>query len=286
MVLTRKPSLSLDSTRNTIIEHNEFKNTTCGLKGDGGGGMAVLAVGIHDVSGTPGLAAGEIIRDNLFHDFAPWNRCGLSPTRGSYTEMSAFHCDVDPGDGIVEGNRIWNLAYVAGGPPTAAIAIIIEQNCHGWLVANNVIYNIGWSGIRHAPSTAGAVNRIVNNTIHNTGMHAIELASGNAIVEGNVLSDAAVAQVVVDAIGVAQNNLSIDHNDYWNSPDGGRVGRWGGSLWQRARVLSFAQWRDTCKGCDARSLNADPKFADPATGDFRLSPLSPAKGIGALTALR
>jgi hypothetical protein len=273
-------ALALDSTRNTVVEHNEFKNTTCGLKGDGAGGRAVLALGIHDVAGTPGRAAGEIIRDNIFHDFAAWSLCNLKPTHGSYTEMAAFHCDVDPGDGTVEGNRVWNLGYVAGGPAAAAIAIIIEQNCHGWVVRNNLIYNVGWSGIRHAPGTDGAPNRFLNNTIHNTGMHAIELATGNAIVELNILSSAAVAQIAVAAAAVAQGNLAIDRNDYWSPSNGDAVGRWGGLLWQRGRVMNFEQWKDACKGCDAGSLDTDPKFIDPGGGDFRLSPLSPAIGMG------
>ena len=136
--------------------------------------------------------------------------------------------------------------------------------------------------VGHPPRarTAGAVNRFLNNTIHNTGMHAIELASGNAIVEGNILSSAAVAQIAVAATAIAQGNLTIDRNDYWSRSNGDMVGSWGGLVWQRGRVLNFGQWKDACKGCDAGSLDTDPKFIDLSGGDFRLSPLSPAIGMG------
>jgi len=41
---------------------------------------------------------------------------------------------------------------------------------------------------------------------------------------------------------------------------------------------SFASWQDA--GYDSHSVLADPLFVDPSAGDYRLSPQSPAFGLG------
>jgi MYXO-CTERM domain-containing protein len=67
----------------------------------------------------------------------------------------------------------------------------------------------------------------------------------------------------------------IDHNLYWDATGGAEVG-----MWNAGSVLDFSGWRDACDGCDQASRNEDPRFVDPATGDFRLEPDSPARGAG------
>lgn len=64
------------------------------------------------------------------------------------------------------------------------------------------------------------------------------------------------------------SNVKLDHNLYWNAS--GRPVRFEGK--------DLAAWRAT--GKDEGSLVADPRFADPARGDFRLKPGSPAARIG------
>ncbi|MCS7311266.1 MAG: DUF5123 domain-containing protein, partial [Armatimonadetes bacterium] len=63
-------------------------------------------------------------------------------------------------------------------------------------------------------------------------------------------------------------NMRFDYNLYWR--EDGRVIRFGGD--------DFEAWR--AKGMDTHSLFADPLFEDPAGGNFRLKPNSPAFTLG------
>ena len=63
-------------------------------------------------------------------------------------------------------------------------------------------------------------------------------------------------------------NYRLDRNLYWN-PNGGEV---------RFAQWSFDEWQ--ARGQDRDSQIADPLFLDPAKGDFRLKPGSPALAMG------
>lgn len=64
------------------------------------------------------------------------------------------------------------------------------------------------------------------------------------------------------------NNYKLDGNVYW---------RLGGKPFDFA-AMTLGQWR--AKGQDEHSVVADPLFVNPAKGDFRLKPGSPALGLG------
>src|ERR687891_563525 len=53
--------------------------------------------------------------------------------------------------------------------------------------------------------------------------------------------------------GCANSFQSINHNLYWNTPDGAKVGVWPG----QAGTLNFTQWKTACN-CDQNSLNVNP----------------------------
>ncbi len=66
----------------------------------------------------------------------------------------------------------------------------------------------------------------------------------------------------------SDNHFKFDHNVYWNA--GRKPVEFNG--------LSLDEWR--AKGQDAHSIIADPLFANPEKGDFRLASDSPALGMG------
>lgn len=155
-----------------------------------------------------------------------------------------------------------------------SVGVFVEDDCYGWTVKNNVIYNIGFAGTRHGPQTAGVVNQWVNNTVYNVGVHGMQFYSGNAVIKYNIVDNAGTSQIYVDPNAVSQGNITIDYNDNWTIPEGQRVGN--GVVGQLG--TSPGGKKIACK-CDAHSLNSDPLFVNPPS-DFHLQPSSLAHGTG------
>jgi hypothetical protein len=63
------------------------------------------------------------------------------------------------------------------------------------------------------------------------------------------------------------NNYRLDNNLYWG---GGKPFDFAG--------ITLANWR--AKGQDVHTILEDPLFRDPAKGDYRLKPGSPARIVG------
>ena len=86
--------------------------------------------------------------------------------------------------------------------------------------------------------------------------------------------------VVADGSPLLASNWSgtgfdIDRNLYWDTTGpSGSAGAPAGPM----RGTSWQEWR--ARGFDRHSVVADPEFRDPANGDFRLNPGSPASRIG------
>jgi NPCBM/NEW2 domain/Right handed beta helix region len=214
-------------------------------------------------------------------------------------------------DGIIRGNTVWNVdsygnpaygrdrsadgIYVDGGRD-----LLIENNVvhdvnigleiaseHGGRSArnvtarNNVIYNATAIGIaiggydRRRGSTDDCV--IVNNTVSNTD--GVELlvqfdTSGN-VIENNVIVAGPKHDFVENAYQENVGNV-LDHNLYF-SVDGSSRGTW---TWKTRAYADFDTWAAT-SGNDRHSTFADPKFTDPAAGDFSIAAGSPAVDAGA-----
>jgi hypothetical protein len=265
----RLKAIEMVSTKNSLVENNEIRGTTCGRDTD----ASVNAIGIHIISGTAGVGSGDVYRNNRIHDFAPWSGCGLTSASGTWSAMPGIWCDVNPSSGTVAGNQIWNLDPGNTSGNVFSVGIFIEYDCHGWTVNNNVIDNIGFAGFRHNPTTAGAVNQWFNNTVYNVGVHGMELWSGNAVVKNNIFDNAGSSQIMASANAVSQGNLTINYNDYWDNAGGTKVGQW-----NSATAQNFSTWKTACN-CDANSLNTDPLFVNPSS-NFDLQPSSPARGAG------
>jgi len=98
--------------------------------------------------------------------------------------------------------------------------------------------------------------------------------SGNRFVRNIVAYTRPEASLFVISNWTRRMIAEADHNVYFHAghPLANRV-------WPRApEVATYGKWREL--GYDAHSLVADPLFVDPANGDYRLRPGSPALKLG------
>jgi parallel beta-helix repeat protein len=180
--------------------------------------------------------------------------------------------EVGGGDGIISGALVENnVIYDNGRGGGSGI------NCDGVQssrIQNNLLYNNHASGIslyRIDGGGGSTGNVVVNNTIVQAAdaRWAINIADGSTgnTLLNNILFNAHPfrGSITVEADSLA--GLVSDYNIVMDrfSTDGGGT------------RLTLAQWR-AATGQDAHSIVATPAevFADPAAGDYRLKPGSPA----------
>lgn len=166
------------------------------------------------------------------------------------------------------GCRIAILAVVALGPTTDAQARTLHVGPRGD-DANPGTSEAPWRTIQHAADNRNITAR--NNIfafsrraqIERYGVGGFELTCQRNLVyyrEGTALG----------ASGVENGGTNVclfDQNLYWNAS--GQPVRLGNK--------TLAEWR--AGGQDMNGIVADPLFVDPARGDFRLQPDSPAEAI-------
>ncbi len=209
---------------------------------------------------------------------------------------------------IIEFNHVHHLMKRTlsdgGGIYTLGIA-------PGTMIRNNLIHDIyGYSdsrGIYLDGATCGVV--VENNIVHHTlgpGIRAQVFTTGNIIVN-NIFALGKTAQLGFDTDrpNVFMRNIvywtagKLFTRDQWDSYDtifadnlywrAGRqpvmFGRWKFDEWQR-RVWTKMPNREAASSFDStlpldrHSRVADPRFADPARGNFALDPGSPAFALG------
>jgi hypothetical protein len=251
------------------IDRNEFTNITCQSGSEGNVAIAIHMLGLYDGFDPQN----NIFSNNTFHDFQRSSGCTLT---GGTAWMAAMWADDKVLNNQMIGNHIYNLDPDKA-PGHDVIGIFLENASHGWIVTDNLIYDVA-IGIDHSdhstpPDPGISNNRYANNTIYNIGDSGIRVRSGHATIRNNIVSGAALRQIYVYSNATTEGGLDIDYNDYWNSPDGAKVGVWGGGS-----VLTFSSWKTACN-CDAHSLNSDPLFVNPPS-DLHLQPSSPARGAG------
>jgi hypothetical protein len=267
-------AIHLTKARNVIIEGNTIQHTKCGRTSDGRAG----ATGIKDSQGS----FGTVIRNNVVRDHQRSEDC-LLPNQGG-TTYAGIYCDTGPTNGEITGNVVYNIdkGLRRKNNPRAtglsSIGIFIESQCHDWRVHGNLVYNIGFFGLRNGSRDTGDPNRTAwtNNTVYGVGRTALWIARGrNLAVKNNILvHDRANAAIELMTTAVDQGPHSIDHNLYWDMKDGTSVGRWGDYS-----TRNLENWQTACK-CDRTALSIDPLFTSASVEDFRLGSSSPARGIG------
>jgi hypothetical protein len=187
-------------------------------------------------------------------------------------------------DNLVEGCRIWEVYDAAltnqGRSPDSRQINITYRN--------NFIRNAEYSfEYWNQPETAVTRNiRFVNNTCVNAGTvwsHAQrpDRNGSHLMFYSNTAATSGIEIKYNIFCGVSdwgsryssgwQVLPDMDFN-LWYSTTGIM------SYWFRQKIASFTEYRQVT-GLDAHSQYADPCFADPARGDYRLRPESPARSL-------
>jgi hypothetical protein len=270
----RFSSLRLSYSKNAVVEGNTITDQKCGLTNQGSLHWAGIKIG--------GGSAGMTIRNNRIYSFQSYVDCinNVSPTNTKAMIMAGIYCDTGGNNGTIEKNEIHRLNYPNIFPVGDSVGIFLESRCSGWTVKNNIVHKIGHKGIRNGSSSTGDPNNntYVNNTLVNIGTHGIWIRRGaNQTIKNNIVHvDSSGIPIEFNATALSQGGHQIDHNLYWDSQDGSRVGRWGDKL-----THNLAGWRHSCQ-CDGATLSVNPSFMSISDGseDFRLTSSSPARGAG------
>ena len=202
----------------------------------------------------PSQAQGNIIEYNHIHDVG----------QGMLSDVAGIYTCSTPGSRI-RYNRVHDVSRRDYG----GWGIYPDQGSHDLLIQNNLVYRCqdGALFAHHnrnitAENNIFAFNRATQ--IERYGIGGFELTCRRNLIyyqEGTAIG----------ASGIENSGTNVcvfDRNLYWNAP--GQPVLFGDK--------SFAEWQ--AAGQDKNSLVADPLFVDPAQGDFRLRPGSPAAKIG------
>ena len=198
-------------------------------------------------------------------------------------------------DNVVEYNHCHDIGASALGTHGVLYFLGVQP---GTVARHNVIHHVtgGGSGIVLDNGSAGMV--VEHNLVHHVAAHSILFNFNDLgnVVQNNVfaLADDSLMNRAGDAgkldqTGVFYRNIFcydgarsrifrpdawpnydivMDYNLYWDTT--GKPPKF--------LAMSFDQWKK--KGLDANSLVADPRFTDPAAGDYSLRPDSPAWKLG------
>jgi parallel beta-helix repeat protein len=140
------------------------------------------------------------------------------------------------------------------------------------LIYNNVVYNNGDHGIDDLTTTG---QRIIGNTAYNnvTAGINVEGTSTGATVENNISVDNGIksprthSDIRIERGSTA--GTTVDYNLVWLTvPDTVEI-------WESVSYSSLEAYR-AASGQETHGIFADPNWFDPAAGDFRLRPGSPA----------
>ena len=162
----------------------------------------------------------------------------------------------------VNNHGAWMSDTQTGGVITFANNVVLAPNLTGDAAVTH------W---KEATWTGTGTANIQNNTIIG-GRRTVNLdGNANDTVRNNILEPAAggFAYVIANATVPAGN---ISGNDVWAA--NASIASLNGP------TLTWSQWQ--ASGYAAGGVNADPKFTNPAAGDYSLSSASPAKGDGAV----
>lgn len=164
--------------------------------------------------------------------------------------------------GTVIRNNLWHdiAGYRYGG-----WGIYFDEGSTGILAENNLVYRTTHGGFHQH---YGRENIVRNNIFAYGRDQQLQASRPENHLRFTFERNIVLGRGEQWLTGGIDNNFRFDDNLYWREE--GRVIRFGNDDWEA--------WR--AKGMDAHSLFADPLFENPAQGDFRLKPNSPALQLG------
>lgn len=170
-------------------------------------------------------------------------------------------------ESVMRGNVLYNLE----GLPWA-VGIYLDEGSTGWTCEDNLVYNV----TTHAFNVNYGRDNVARNNIFGP-----ILDPGAPLLRCGTIEDhrsmTIENNVIYFTVGDLVDNVwptwpvkscLLRNNLYWNAA----------GLPVKLKDKTWEQWRQS--GHDEGSIIADPKFVNPAKGDYRLKPGSPAGLIG------
>jgi hypothetical protein len=168
--------------------------------------------------------------------------------------------------GIQHGTVIrHNLFHDIAGYQYGGWGIYFDEGSTGILAENNLVYRTTHGGFHQH---YGRENLVRNNIFAYARDHQIQLTRPEPHLRLTFERNIVLGRGAQWVRGGIDANLRFDYNLYWRE-DGEEL---------RFGEDDFSAWQ--AKGFDAHSRIADPRFVNPAAGDFRLKPDSPAFSLG------
>jgi hypothetical protein len=258
-----------------VASHNIVRNCLIAH----GGRLHPAAVGVFIGHSPHNLITNNEIYDYYYTGISPGWSWGYGRSLSHHNEVSFNHIHLI-GQGVLsdmggiytlgagEGNHLHhNLIHDVDSFSYGGWGIYFDEGTAKLLAENNVVYNTKSAGFHQH---YGKENTVRNN-VFAWGREAQLMRSRpepehftldinrNIILYGNA---------PLLGSNWSGDNFKLDYNIYWR--EGKPVTFPGG--------LTLEQWQ--AKGQDKNSIVADPLFVNPAQGDFRLRPQSPAFKLG------
>lgn len=206
----------------------------------------------------------NVIEFNHVHDLA----------HGVLSDAGLIYClGVSPGSVI--RNNVFHDIWPYSQPPFGW-GIYLDAQCGNYLVENNLVYNTRSGGLMF--NNGGHEHLIQNNVFALSADRALWPYSEKRpsefrrnivyFTQGDLLVPYG-ERSLNERIAAGQPLGNWNENLYWRTDGADRI---------RFYRRSFAEWQEL--GLDVDSRVADPRFVNPAAGDFRLQNDSPALELG------